>query len=66
MDLPGRAKSPENRAVGRIDGCSTRVQQPHRPELTTSDQCRAASLRERLATTRVPLDGKEKVYGSIP
>ena len=65
-DTAGSAQPPENRTLGRLDACSTRVQQRHRPRPTKSDRCKAASLRERPATTLVPLDGKEKVYGSIP
>jgi hypothetical protein len=64
VDWPGLANPPENRTLGTLDGCSTRVQQPHRPPSTTSDQCKAASLRKRLATTLVPLDGKETVQPS--
>ena len=38
------------------------MQQLHRPPPTRSDRRQATSLRERPATTLVPLNGKEKVW----
>jgi hypothetical protein len=62
MNLGGPARSPENRTL-KETACSSKVQQLHRPIPIKSDQRQAASLRERPATTLVPLDGKEAVYG---
>jgi len=61
--VPKASKTSDSDA---LDACSTKVQQPHRLRLTTIDLRRPADLHQRPSTTSVPLDGKEKVYGSIP
>jgi hypothetical protein len=46
--------------------CSTKVQQRHCTNPTTTNLHGLAGLRHRPLVTAVPPDGKEKVYGSIP
>ena len=45
--------------------CSSEVQQPYRTEPTACDPHWPSDLRQRPSATFLPLDGKEKVTGSI-
>src|SRR5262249_49844395 len=62
---PGGPQLPP-RACKAAGKRSTEMQQPQRLRLTAFDPHGPADLRQRPSTTSMPLDGKEKVYGSIP
>src|SRR5260370_42367470 len=46
--------------------CSSKVQRPRRTALTLCDRPKSSYLRQLPLSTAVHLNGKEKVYGSIP